>query len=124
MTPTSAIVTPNVKLVTTFASTLIVTPIVALNVTPLVILVTQIADTDAIRAIVCSCTAGFFCSCVFRRKIARPVNRSYVFERVVKKRMPSFALMLKRLNPDLAEPNLLARVYAEKPCCGGMCLKI
>ena len=51
------------------------------------------------------------------------MNRSYVSERVVKKRIPASALMLKRLNPDLAEPDLLARVNAKKPCCSGMCLK-
>jgi hypothetical protein len=32
--------------------------------------------------------------------------------------------MLKRLNPDLAEQDLLARVNAKKPCCSGMCLKM
>ena len=50
--------------------------------------------------------------------------RSYVSERVVKKHKPSSALILKRLNPDLSELYLLARVYAKKPCCGGMCLKM
>ena len=32
--------------------------------------------------------------------------------------------MLKRLDPDLAERDLLARVNANKPCCSGMCLKM
>ncbi len=52
------------------------------------------------------------------------MNIRYVSERVVKKLRPASALMLKRLNPDLAEPDLLARVNAKKPCCSGMCLKM
>ena len=53
------------------------------------------------------------------------MNRSYASERVVKKRRLASALMLKRLNPDLAEPNLLARIKnAKKPCYGGMCLEM
>ena len=121
---TSAFVTPNATLVPTIASTPIVTPSVAPIVTPMVTLITQLGDTDASRATQCSCTAGYVCSCGFSRKLPRPVNRSYVSERVVKKRRPTSALMLKRLNPDLAELDLLARVNAKKPCCSGMCLKM
>ena len=57
---------------------------------------------------------GTFVSCGFSREIALPVNRSYVSERVVQKRRPASALMLKRLDPDLAEQDLLARVNAKK----------
>ena len=120
---TSAFMTPNATLVPTIASTPIVTPSVAPSVTPMVTLITHLGDTDASRATQCSCTAGYVCSCEFSRKLARTVNRSYVSDRVVKKRRPASALMLKRLNPDLAEPDLLARVNARKPCCSGMCLK-
>ncbi len=120
----TAIVTPITALVTPNAPPPIVTPIVAPIVTPLVALVATMVDTITRRAILCSCTTRYVCSCAFNRKNARHVNRSYVFERVVKKRTPTSALMLKRLNPDLAEPNLLARVNAKKPCCNGMCLKM
>ncbi len=106
------------------ASTPIVTPSVAPIVTPLVTLVTQLGDTYASRASQCSCTVGYVCSCGFSRKIALPVNRSYVFENIVQKRRPASALMLKRLNPDLAEQDLLARVNAKKPYCSRMCLKM
>ena len=120
----SAFVTSNVTLVPTIASTPIVTPSVTTIVTPLVTLVTPTGDADASRASQCSCTAGYVCSCGFSRKIALPVNRSYVSERVVQKRRPASALMLKRLDPDLAEHDLLARVNAKKPCCSQMCLKM
>ena len=120
----SAFVTSNVTLVPTIASTPIVTPSVTTIVTPLVTLVTPMGDADASRASQCSCTAGYVCSCGFSRKIALPVNRSYVSERVVQKRRPASALMLKRLDPDLAEQDLLARVNAKKPCCSQMCLKM
>ncbi len=108
---TSALATQNVP---TIASTPIVTPSAAPIVTPLVTLVTQMGDTDASRASQCSCTAGYVCSCGFSRKISLQLNRSYVSERVVQKRSPASALMLKRLNPDLAEQDLLARVNAKK----------
>jgi len=62
------------------------------------------ADIVASRAILCSCTVGYVYSCAFSPKNARDVNRSYVSERVVKKRRPASALMLKRLSPDLTEP--------------------
>ena len=121
---TSAFMTPNATLVPTIASTPIVATSAAPIVTPMVTLNTHLGGTDASRATQCSCTAGYVCSCEFSRKLARPVNRSYVSDRVVKKRRPASALMLKRLNPDLAEPDLLARVNARKPCCSGMCLKM
>ena len=121
---TYAIVTPNVTLVPTIASTPIVATSASPIVTPMVTLNTQLGGADASRATQCSCTAGYVCSCGFNRKLARPVNRSYVSERVVKKRRPTSALMLKRLNPDLAEQDLLARVNAKKPCCSGKCLKM
>ena len=114
----------NATLVPAITSTPIVTPSVAPMVTPMVTLNSQFGDTDASRATQCSCTAGYVCSCGFSRKLARPVNRSYVSERVVKKHRPASALMLKRLNPDLAQPDLLARVNTNKPCCSGMCLKM
>jgi hypothetical protein len=117
-------VTSNVTLVPTIASTPIVTPSVAPIVTPSVTLVTPMGDTDASRATQCSCAAGYVCACGFSRKLPRPVNRSYVSERVVKKHRPASALMLKRLNPGLAQPDLLARVNAKKPCCSGICLKM
>ena len=120
----SAFETSNVTLLPTIASTPIVTPSVTPIVTPLVAMVTQLGDTDASRASQCNCTAGYVCSCGFSRKIALPVNRSYVSERVVQKRRPASALMLKRLDPDLAEQDLLARVNAKKPCCSQMCLKM
>ena len=120
---TSAFVTPNATLVPTISSTPIVNQSVAPIVTPMVTLITQLGDIDASRAPQCSCAVGYVCSCGFSRKLARPVNRSYVSERVVKKHRPASALMLKRLNPDLAQPDLLARVNTKKPCCSGMCLK-
>ena len=121
---TSAFMTPNATLVPTIASTPIVATSAAPIVTPMVTLNTQLGGTDASRATQCSCTAGYVCSCGLSRKLARPVNRSYVSEKVVKKRRPASALMLKRLNPDFAEPDFLARVNAKKPCYSGMCLKM
>lgn len=121
---TSAFVTPNATLVPTIASTPIVATSAAQIVTPMVTLSTQMGDTNAGKATQCSCTAGYVCSCGFSRKLPLQVNRSYVSERVVKKRRPASALMLKRLNPDLAEQDLLARVNTKKPCCSGMCLKM
>ena len=129
-TPSVTLVTPNastaivtlvVTLVTPSASPPIVIPIVAPIVTLLATLVTPIADTIRSRAILCSCTYGYVCSCEFNRNNARHVNRSYVSERAVKKHKLASALVLKRLNPDLAEPVLLAHVNAKKPCYSGMC---
>jgi hypothetical protein len=114
----------NATLVPAITSTPIVTLSVAPLVTPLVTLNSQFGDTNASRATQCACTAGYVCSCGFSRKLARPVNRSYVSERVVKMHRPASALMLKRFNPDLAHPDLLARVNTNKPCCSGMCLKM
>ena len=109
---TVAIVTPILALVTPIASTPIMTPIVTLIVTLMVTLVTPMADIVASREILCSCTVRYVCSCVFNRKNARLVNRSYVSESAIKKRMPSSSLILKRLDPNLAELALLAHVNA------------
>ena len=103
----SAFVSPNATLVPTIASTPIVTPSVAPIVTPMVTLITQLGDTDASRATRCSCTCGYVRSCGFSRKLARPVNRSYVSDRVVKKRRPASALMLKKVNSGICRTRFI-----------------
>ena len=63
----------------------------------------------------CSCIAGYVCSCDFSRKTPRYESINYVTERTIKKRRSASALMLKRLDADLVEPDLLARLNTQKP---------